>query len=160
MTQGPGFLITFVYYFTCIWLIGVVVITQGLGGRTPLPYQLSLLFALVAGLSGATVNRSATLTIPFRDRHRCRAELETILNNLGFEHKSQLDPETTLYQKSPWRAWLAGKIYVQWQDQAVAIGGRMSDLNRLRPHLEKTLEAPISAPGSPNMKLAFSPPAK
>lgn len=132
MPQGPGFLVTFLYYFSSTTLIVIFVTSKGIGMslETGLPYQFGILFGLVAGLLGAYFNRSATISVSFRNKKTFIKTLEQALSEMGFQKKSQLE-EFAVYQKSAISTLFSGKVLVQIDQNSATIIGRSSNIKRL-----------------------------
>ncbi len=132
MPQGPGFLVTFLYYFSSTTLIVMFVTSKGIGMslETGLPYQFGILFGLVAGLLGAYFNRSATISVSFRNKKTFIKTLEQALSEMGFQKKSQLE-EFAVYEKSAIRTLFSGKVLVQIDQNSATIIGRSSNIKRL-----------------------------
>ena len=133
MPQGPGFLVTFLYYFSSTTLIVMFVTSKGIGMslETGLPYQFGILFGLVAGLLGAYFNRSATISVSFRNKKKTFIKtLEQALSEMGFQKKSQLE-EFAVYEKSAIRTLFSGKVLVQIDQNSATIIGRSSNIKRL-----------------------------
>ena len=132
MPQGPGFLVTFLYYFSSTTLIVIFVTSKGIGMslETGLPYQFGILFGLVAGLLGAYFNRSATISVSFRNKKTFIKTLDQALSEMGFEKKSQLE-EFAVYEKSAIRTLFSGKVLVQIDQNSATIIGRSSNIKRL-----------------------------
>ncbi|MGK7873854.1 MAG: hypothetical protein AB4426_11240 [Xenococcaceae cyanobacterium] len=132
MPQGPGFLVTFLYYFSSTTLIVMFVTSKGMGMslETGLPYQFGILFGLVAGLLGANFNRSATISASFQNKKAFTKNLNEVLSEMGFEEKSQLE-EFTVYEKSPLRTLFSGKVFVKIDQNSATIIGRSSNIKRL-----------------------------
>ena len=132
MLQGPGFLVTFLYYFSSTTVIVMFVTSKGVGMslETGLPYQFGILFGLVAGLLGAYFNRSATISVSFRNKKTFIKTLDQVLSEMGFEKKSQLE-EFAVYQKSAIRTLFSGKVLVQIDQNSATIIGRSSNIKRL-----------------------------
>ena len=133
MPQGPGFLVTFLYYFSLTTLIGVLVSSQGLGMKldTAIPYQIGTLLGLVSGLVGAIFNRSATFSIPVADQKVFTQILDRALSELGFEKKTQLE-EFTVYEKSAFKTLFSGKVLVKIDQDSATISSRSSNISSLK----------------------------
>ncbi|NES87310.1 MAG: hypothetical protein F6K10_41675 [Moorea sp. SIO2B7] len=132
MLQGPRFLVTFLYYFSCTTVIVVVIASQimGLSLEAKLPYQFGILFGLVAGLLGANFNRSVTISTSFRNKKVFTKTLNEALYEMGFEESTQVD-EFTVYQKSALRTLFSGKVFVQIDNNSATIISRSSIIKRL-----------------------------
>ena len=137
MLQGPGFLVTFLYYFSCTIVIVVLVTSQGLGVSldAALPYQLGSLLGLIAGVIGATVNRSVTLSTSFNNKQLFLHSLNEILSEMGFEESTPRE-DYLIYQKSSFRTLFSGKILVHLNQNSVTIIGRSSNITQLSQKLE------------------------
>ena len=87
MISGPGFWITFAYYFASTTIIGVLMATQVLGTEfgSALPYQLGLILGLAGGALGGYFNRSQSVSGTVKSQKQFLRELETALTALGYE---------------------------------------------------------------------------
>lgn len=133
MPSGPGFLLTFLYYFSCTTLIVVFVTSQGLGIDlfSRLPYQLGSSLGLVAGLLAVYFNRSVSVAATFPERKTWLVSLNQALDELGFEEQGRID-NFTVYGKSSLRNLFSGKILVRVEGNGATIIGRSSSIRRLK----------------------------
>jgi hypothetical protein len=136
MQFGPGFLPTFLYYFTGTAIIFTLLASKGLGLSlsTGVPEQLGILGGLVAGTLGAYLNQTTTFSVQFRDRQKFFRELETTLNQLGYEQTAEEDG-LRVYERSSARKLFSGKVYVQLEGNSATLGSRASIVRRLRKGL-------------------------
>jgi len=136
MQSGPGFAATFLYYFATTGVIFTLVAMQGLGLSTTsgLPQQLGIAGGVVAGLIGAYFNRTLTITVPFQNRKKFLATLETALNAMGYQQVTEED-DSRVYQRSNLSKWLSGKIYVQLEKNQATIASRAVHIRQLQKGL-------------------------
>ena len=138
MPQGPNFAVTFLYYFSMTTLIVVLVSAgeMGMSLAEKSPYQLGTLCGLVAGIVGAYLNRSATISTAFQNQKTFTQQLEKALAQMGFEKKTQLD-DFTVYGKSTLSTLFSGKIFLKIEENSATISSRSSNLKRLKQLIEQ-----------------------
>jgi hypothetical protein len=136
MQFGPGFLPTFLYYFTTTSILFTLVASKGMGFSVTsgIPQQLGLVSGLAAGLLGAYFNRSIAFSVPFQSKKKFLAELETTLTAMGYQLTSQED-DLRIYARSSLGQWLSGKLYVQLEQTCATIASRAATIRRLRKEL-------------------------
>lgn len=136
MQFGPGFLPTFLYYFTGTAVIFTLLASKGLGLSlsTGIPEQLGMMGGLVAGALGTYLNQTTTFSVQFRDRKKFLRELETTLSELGYEQASEEDG-LRIYERSSARKLFSGKVYVQLESNSATLGSRASIVRQLRKGL-------------------------
>lgn len=138
---GPGFALTFLYYFALATLIVGIATMEVLhvGAKSALPYQYGIAFALPFGLINAWTKRSKTLSLTVKNRGSFNKKLKAVLSELNFELSG--DPEIedgTTYQtfrKPGVAGWLAGEIYVAIAGNEAVISSRSSLIKKLEPKL-------------------------
>lgn len=133
MQVGPGFLPTFLYYFTGATIIFTLLAVKGLGLglSTGVPEQLGLVGGLVAGGFGAYMNQTTSFSVQFRDRKKFLKELDAALRELGYEQTSEIEG-VQVYERSSFRKLFSGKIYVQLEGNSATIASRASNTRQLR----------------------------
>ncbi|MGB0562765.1 MAG: hypothetical protein ACPGVO_13325 [Spirulinaceae cyanobacterium] len=138
MPQGPGLLLTFLYYFSTATLIADLALSQqfklGVNDRATL--QLSLFVGIATGLVGLYMNRSRTLNFTVGNQRRFTSQLETALAEMGFGNKEDGE-DYTIYSQSGWQRWFGGKILVKIERQAVTITSRADNIRQLEPRMKK-----------------------
>lgn len=139
MMQGPGYALTFLYYFSATAALVILTGIQGLGyGFNDRDlYQVAVPFALLVGSIGAYFNQNVTLTIPFKHKQSFQKQLQAMLQDLGYTESIQLDGSDSLvaYNRPGISKLLAGKIFIQLESKQVMISGRASLVNRLEKRL-------------------------
>lgn len=103
--------------------------------NTGLPQQLGLVSGLIAGLLGAYVNHTTTLSIQFRSRKTFSSELNAALQTMGYQQTAE-ENGIQVYERSSLRRLLAGKLYVQWDDHEATIASRAANIRRLQKGLK------------------------
>ena len=134
---GPGFALTFLYYFTLATLIVGIATMEVLhvGARSALPYQYGLAFALPFGLINAWTKRSKTLSVPVNNRGSFNKKLKEVLSELNFELSG--DPEFEdgvtyqTFRKSGLAGWLSGEVYVAIARKGAVIASRSTLIKKL-----------------------------
>ncbi|MEO0489246.1 MAG: hypothetical protein AAF215_23825 [Cyanobacteria bacterium P01_A01_bin.123] len=137
---GPGFFLTFLYYFSSTTLLASLVAAQSLHipYGTGIPMQMGAAVGVFGGLLGGYLNRSATITVPFTSRKRFLPQLNATLTDMGYTKTKTLDDdngEIWVYQRSILRQLLSGKIYVQMSDKTATITSRIVHLRGIRKGL-------------------------
>jgi hypothetical protein len=147
MIQGPGYALTFLYYFSITVVLVTIAGVQGLGygWQDRELYQVAVPFALFVGSIGAYFNQSTTLTIAFQQKSAFQKQLQTALQDLGYANISaaETSDRTTggiangaiVYQRPGLSKFLSGQIFVQLDNKQVMISGRASLINRLEKRL-------------------------
>ena len=136
MISGPGFWITFAYYFASTTIIGVLMATQVLGTEfgSALPYQLGLILGLAGGALGGYFNRSQSVSGTVKNQKQFLREMETALTTLGYEAQGEIE-DYRVYGRSQVRGLFSGKIYVRLEGNAATLMGRSTNLKRLQKAL-------------------------
>ncbi|MEM8544491.1 MAG: hypothetical protein AAGF66_10960 [Cyanobacteria bacterium P01_H01_bin.119] len=139
---GPGFFLTFLYYFSGSTLLASLMAAQSLQipYGTGIPMQMGAAIGLFGGTIGGYFNRSATLEVPFNGKRKTFLErLNPILDEMGYRRADTVEDETGeiwVYQRSLLRQMFSGKIYVQLQANAATITSRAVHLRGLRRQLQ------------------------
>lgn len=133
MLTGPEFLTTFLYYFVCTTLIGLLVISQGMEISLDRFSMLSCgSVGLVAGLLGAYFNRSVTLSTPIQGNAKIwMKNVQKTLSEMGFEPNGQIE-DFTIYRKSPLKTLFSGRVLVKSEKNEMTIISRSSTVKRLQ----------------------------
>ncbi|WAL60640.1 hypothetical protein [Thermocoleostomius sinensis] len=136
MQFGPGFLPTFLYYFTTAGVLVALVASRGMGFslNSGMPGRLGLMGGVVAGLLGAYFNRTTTVDVQFQGQKKFLAELETTLAAMGYQLAAQ-EEDLRIYERSNLSKWLSGKLYVQLEQNHATIASRAGTLRRLRKQI-------------------------
>jgi hypothetical protein len=136
MQFGPGFLPTFLYYFTTTGILFALIASKGMGlsVNSGIPGQLGLVSGLVAGLLGAYFNRTTTLDVQFQSQKKFLTELETTLTAMGYQLASQ-EEDLRVYERSNLSKWLSGKLYVQMEANRATIASRAGTMRCLQKQI-------------------------
>ncbi|MEB3291197.1 MAG: hypothetical protein VKI82_14865 [Leptolyngbya sp.] len=140
LPQGPGFGLTFLYYFVGTALITALLATQVLdvGLDTGIPNQFGLLLGAVGGLVGASLNRSSTLTLTCPSQKTFQQQLTNILAEMGYhEVPDARDDGVLVFQRAALRQVFSGRVYVLIEGKTARLSSRTSHIRRLRQQLEK-----------------------
>ncbi len=137
MTTGPGLIPTFLYYFVVMTLITAFVVSQqtDMSLATGAPYQIGILFGLLAGSTGAYFNRTVSITAAVSDGKAFTQTLTAALSELGFEQKTTIDT-FTVYERSALGGLFATKVLVELEGKAATISGRSRIIKQLQQHLK------------------------
>jgi hypothetical protein len=135
MISGPGFIPTFLYYFVSTTLIVALVVDQGTVGGLPdalgNPFQVGILFGLLAGSLGGYFNGYEELELPINNRGGFTQRLTATLEQMGYE-KTQTIDEVMVYQRSGAGQFFAGKVFVQLEGNAATISARGSKIRQMK----------------------------
>ncbi|MEM9137740.1 MAG: hypothetical protein AAGB01_10380 [Cyanobacteria bacterium P01_F01_bin.42] len=140
--KGPGFTLTFIYYFGLSALIVAIATARllHLSIQSALPYQYGIAFALPFGLINALTKKSRTLTVAFKQKGEFAAQLNSALSELNFQPKSDPESEDEVsyqtFRRGGISGWLAGEIYVAIAAQEAVIAGRSSWIRKLADRVE------------------------
>jgi hypothetical protein len=140
LPEGPGFGLTFLYYFSGIALVTTLlaVKTLGLSLDTGIPNQFGLVFGAIGGVLGATFNRSTVLDIPFSGKKNFKQQLEAVLDDMGYTQDANANLDGILvYRRSAIRQIFSGKIYVLLEDKQAHISSRASHIRTIRRKLNQ-----------------------
>ncbi|MGF1570042.1 MAG: hypothetical protein ACFCVD_18560 [Nodosilinea sp.] len=138
LPAGPGFGLTFLYYFSGTALVTTLlaVKTLGIGLETGFPNQFGLLFGAIGGLLGATVNRSTTLELPFSSQKKFRQKLEAVLAEMGYSEDTDVPLEGILVYRRPFlRQLFSGKVYVLLGHKQATLRSRVMHIQRVKRKL-------------------------
>jgi hypothetical protein len=138
LPAGPGFGLTFLYYFSGTALVTALlaVNTLGIGLDTGLPNLYGTAFGLAGGLLGALVNRSTTLELPISSRKTFQRELDAALAEMGYTQDTGADLEGILVYRRPFvRQLLSGRVYVLVTDKKAQISSRAVHMRGIQRRL-------------------------
>jgi len=137
MTKGPGLIPTFLYYFVVMTLITAFVVSQqtDMSLATGAPYQLGILFGLLAGLTGAYFNRNVSITAAVSNAKAFTQTLTATLSELGFEQQTTINA-FTVYKRSSLGGLFATKVLVEIEAKAANISGRSHIIKQLQQRLK------------------------
>ncbi|KKI99982.1 hypothetical protein [Prochlorothrix hollandica] len=154
MPNGPGFRLTFAYYFSATLLLSAYLFSRllKLDLASPLPYELGALAGLSVAIVGTYFNRNQTVEWPVTSPKRFGNRLDQVLRDLGFSPQGVWEPEDApaapepdaapklpvlLYQRSASNlGWTASQVYVQIGPQSAKVMGRAIVLGQIRQRLE------------------------
>ncbi|WP_035987815.1 hypothetical protein [Leptolyngbya sp. KIOST-1] len=139
LPSGPGFGLTFLYYFagTAVVTALLAVKTLGVGLDTGLPNLYGTLLGAVGGLTGALVNRSTTLELPISSRKTFKRELDAALAEMGYTEDQTAQLEGILVYRRPFvRQLLSGRIYVLIGEKQAQISSRVIHMGGIKKRLE------------------------
>jgi hypothetical protein len=136
MKFGPGFLLTFIYYFSSSAILLSVVASKALdlGLGTGLPQQIGFVGGVVVGLIGASLNRTVSFEVPFESRSRFAGTLEHVLSQLGYREVEEVDG-VTVYARPAMAKVLSGQLYVKLDDRSATIASRAVNIQKLKKQL-------------------------
>lgn len=138
LPSGPGFGLTFLYYFSGTALVTALLAVKslGLGVDTGLPNLYGTLFGTVGGLIGAFVNRSATLTMPINSRKTFKRELDAALADMGYTEDTEANLEDIVVYRRPFvRQLLSGRVYVLLSEKQAQISSRAVHVGGIKKRL-------------------------
>ncbi len=138
LPAGPGFGLTFLYYFSGTALVTALlaVKTLGVGLESGLPNLYGTALGTVGGLLGALVNRSTTLTVPFSSRKTFKRELDAALADMGYTEDTTAHLDGILVYRRPFvRQLLSGRIYVLIDEKQAQIGTRLIHMGGIKQRL-------------------------
>lgn len=137
MQFGPGFGVTFLYYFTSTAVLFTLVSSQALGTGmgSGIPQQVGLMGGLVAGLMGAYFNRTTTLSVTFKGKKAFLSNLNNVLGQMGYQQKSEED-DLLVYERSALGKFLSAKVYVQLEPEKATIASRSIQLKRIQKQIQ------------------------
>lgn len=139
LPSGPGFGLTFLYYFsgTAVVTALLAVKTLGIGLDTGLPNLYGTMFGAVGGLMGALANRSTTLEIPVSSRKTFKRELDAALAEMGYTEDIEASQDGVLVYRRPFlRQLLSGRIYVLLSEKQAQISSRALHMRGVKKRLE------------------------
>lgn len=135
--KGPGFGVTFLYYFALATLIGAITTMEikHVGARSSLPYQYGIIFALPFAIINAWTKRSKTLTASVNHKNKFQQKLTRTLADLDFQPSTEPEIEEGVtyveYRKEGMAGFLAGTIYVAIAENEAVIASRASVIKKL-----------------------------
>jgi hypothetical protein len=132
--------VTFLYYFVGTALVTSLLATQtlGLGLETGRNNPFSLLFGIIGGVVGASLNHSSSLTLTCPNQKSFRQQLNAILAEMDYSEAPDARTDGILvYQRSGLQGVFSGRIYVLISGNQAQLSSRNSHLRRLRQQLEQ-----------------------
>ncbi len=138
LPQGPGWGLTFLYYFLGTAMVSTLLASKSLGVSldTGLPSQFGLLLGIIGGILGTLVNRSSMLELPIRNPKKFKQQLDTVLADMGYTEVSDARSDGVLvYGRPLLRQLLSGKVYVQLNPKQAAISSRVSHIRQIKRQL-------------------------
>lgn len=138
--KGPGFGMTFLYYFSVTALITAFLTTRGLhiDMETGIPNQLGLITGSLAGLLGGYFNRSVLLELPITNRKSFIKQLNQVLADMGYELSDTLEDDVMVYQRSALRQLFSGQIYIQITPKQAVLSSRSTQIKQIQKRLERS----------------------
>ncbi len=132
LPTGPGATFTFFYYFSGVALITALFTaeTLGLGFSSRLSGQIGILGGAIAGLLGLHFNRTQTLTLTPPSPQALAQQLAAALSEMGYTC-AETEGTVSLYQRSPWRRFFAGDIFLQQEAGTFTLVSRAANIRRL-----------------------------
>jgi hypothetical protein len=137
LPTGPGFALTFLYYFSGSVLVATFLAFKsfGYGLSTGLPGQLLLTVGAIGGFLGGFFNHTMTLTVPFKSRKQfLKTLVQDTLEPMGYELAEEVD-DIWVYRRSTLRQIFSGKIYVEIQRDRAILASRAVHIRYLRKKL-------------------------
>jgi hypothetical protein len=118
-------------------LIAAFVVSQqtDMSLATGAPYQVGLLFGLLAGLTGAYFNRNVSITAAVSNAKVFTQTLTATLSELGFEQQTTINA-FTVYKRSSLGGLFATKVLVEIEAKAANISGRSHIIKQLQQRLK------------------------
>ncbi|NJN85999.1 MAG: hypothetical protein HC881_06390 [Leptolyngbyaceae cyanobacterium SL_7_1] len=137
MQFGPGFLATFLYYFSTTAIVFALVSYKalGVGFDTQIPQQIGLLGGVLAGLVGGYFNRTRSFTVSYTNQKTFVAQLNDQLTQLGYQPQEPRD-DVLVYERSALGKYLSGKVFVQLENGTATIASRSVQLSRIQKQLQ------------------------
>lgn len=138
---GPGFLPTFLYYFTGMLVITTFASAQilHLSIGTGTPIQLGVIAGLAAGLLGGARHRTQVITLPIQGKSAFAAQLDQVLSEMGYQKVDPASLETPddvlVYERSRFGKLFSGRVYAQISKKQALIAGRASTTKQLQAAL-------------------------
>lgn len=134
---GPGFLATFLYYFSTTALLTTFIISKGLDLNvgTGLPQQIGVVIGLLVGLLGGYFNRTTSFSVAFTNRDKFVKSLDSTLSEMGYEvvdSPDDVDDDIIVYRRSALGRFLSGKVFVQLEPHEATIASRSVQVNGIR----------------------------
>lgn len=139
MVQGPGYGLTFLYYFAITAVIAILLGHQGTGvsWQDPALYKISVPFALLVASIGAYINQNTLLSIPLPKQSARVTKvqaLKTLLDRMGYAELED-DEGIQIYRRTGLAKYLSGDLFVQVENKEILISGRSSMLNQIEKQL-------------------------
>ena len=135
--KGPGFGVTFLYYFALAAMIGAIATIEikHVSVHSSLPYQIGVAFALPFAVINAWTKRSKTLSVSVNKKNKFERQLIQTLEEFDFMPSADPEQEDGVtyleFRKEGLASFLAGTIYVAIADKEAVIASRASIIKRL-----------------------------
>jgi hypothetical protein len=135
--KGPGFAITFIYYFAGSSLIGLLLASQVLHQplSSGIPSQLALPVGLIGAIAGVYFYGAKTLEIPMRGKKALLNRLDPVLANMGYQLLEEVD-NTRIYQRDGLSGIFSGKVYAYFETQMAIVSSRAVHIRAIANGLE------------------------
>ncbi|HEY9763238.1 MAG TPA: hypothetical protein V6D07_11985 [Trichocoleus sp.] len=137
--RGPGFLPTFLYYFSGTALVTtfLAVKSLGVGLETGIPGEFGLLFGALGGLVASYFNHNRLIDIPFTNRKAFLTQLEQALAEMGYAQDTDATLEDVLvYHRAALRQLFSGRIYVRVGEKQATLSSRALHIRGLKKRLQ------------------------
>ena len=133
---GPGFVPTFLFYFVGTTFIAAFVIAKGATGLEGTnPFQVAILFGLLAGGIGSYFNSHQTASFPIKNRGAFLKSLKESLSQMGYEQKEEVE-DLTIYDRPMPSNFFSGKLFVQLEQDTAIVSGRSGMIRSLKKRLQ------------------------
>ncbi|MBE9032797.1 hypothetical protein IQ266_23960 [filamentous cyanobacterium LEGE 11480] len=135
MIKGPGYGLTFLYYFALTSALSIVLAHQeGVAWSDPALYKLAVPFGLLAASIGAYINQNTLVTIPVKKNGAKTKQLNESLENKGYAKVANRDG-VAAYSRSGLAKLLSGPIFVQIEPRQIMISGRATTVRSIEKQL-------------------------
>lgn len=132
---GPGFVPTFLFYFVGTTFIAAFVIAKGAAGlEAGNPFQVAILFGLLAGGIGSYFNSHQMTSFAIKNRGAFLKTLKDSLSQMGYEEKEQVE-DLTIYERPIPSNFFSGKLFVQLDKDTAIVSGRSSMIRALKKRI-------------------------
>ena len=151
MQFGPGPVPTFLYYFTSMAVLSILITVRALdiSTTTGIPQAIGTLGGLLAGGLGVYFNRTISYTLSIQSQKKFLNQLLPILTQMGYElvleeefaseeelvAKEDISEEDTvqIYERSAGMSrWISGRVFVQLEEKTATIAGRAVTMRKLK----------------------------
>ena len=148
MLRGPGFAVTFLYYFSTTTLIIAFLVAQkaNVNFLSPANFQMGIVVGTLVGLVAAYFNHNITIEFEFKKKHTFTTKLNQALSKMGFDEQRQVE-DFVVYYKSGVKKLFSGKISIKIEKKSARIMGRSSQVKQLRQNIKLLTEVREKAQG-------------
>lgn len=138
MLSGPGFAVTFLYYFSTTTLIVTFLVAQEthVNFLAPANFQMGIVTGTLVGLVAAYFNHNITIDIEFKKKRTFINKLNQALSQMGLDEQMQVG-DFVVYYKSGLKKFLSGKISIKMEKKSAIIMGRSSQVKQLKRNLDQ-----------------------